>query len=1031
MGISVQTIEVVLRCFLEHLVMAVVIIALAVFAGVFAAFVLRRLGMLLRTGIVLSMLAVAMVLVSDKPPPSETNNNDNAGAPVRGMRLTGSSVVPGIGELDEATNGWHLVSVSSNVFNASTFAMPTNAVVWEDARECGAGYGAWRIQGGGWEFPFNGPVWTNGFLWVEGVFRSRFGNRADEIQMLDERLTLCPQEHWADFNLPSSRAWYVTNGVGGLVATFENAALGDDTNKIVSAQMELDPTQGEITLRYDLRSVGDLAFSAGPIMGGESNLVSVSSNTSAMVFRRVHPNDWDWDGLPNALDDHPRTPLANPVWNQSEEWAALAFPSNAAEIVAAGGYLAWAMARGAQPNRHLIGLEISSPSNIWPICLTFGDQQVMCDGKQMLYFVIDDGTRYSFELSDGVLAAMEFGEGEREEWLWCDWSAPYDSWSWPSMVSYHMDSARKGWIGRMPTVEVDGLDYRHFFPGDTMSVLAEIDNCHPDSYISCDWSSPDPGITFADSHSLQTTIAWQGPGVANWASNRVTLVTTYAGEYAVTNNYVISIGILSEPVTTLEVSCPAIQFLNDGTNDYDRAERVYPVTVNLLAARGTEGRLSIHVEDGTRTSVFHDMGRMDSVGDDEEIQFNVPSGEGFTSSQTLYMTSAGLGRGRLWALYSLTNGTAVCNTGVTFQVIEPIRKLINDETMQVDGRYVNPSRLVRGTNAVLKASVKLAVGDSFIMTNMVFHPVSGPGRIISEWRTGNDWYASVEATSGDGDFKVEARFNNDPIQPKFILPVVEERVLNVRAFIVKEPPSWIFGGWDEKDIRNYFKVANEIFTQAGVRFELIEVKVDETANPSDWFLEPFVLSQHERGEERGIYSDSVRRLVNLHPTNDCIKVIFTGPLQLRNVSAFTILPAAKMQGIIIGMGATSHSLAHELGHALGLEGCLESIGDEEDEAFVCLEKNNFPMDASVFGGMDGDWMEETGNGFYERNDTLGKMLKKLLMWEVISDDKCDIPDGTILSLRNGAADFSDVWYPKVGAKHFRQSNQEVYTNERR
>jgi len=132
----------------------------------------------------------------------------------------------------------------------------------------------------------------------------------------------------------------------------------------------------------------------------------------------------------------------------------------------------------------------------------------------------DNGTA-SFDASDGVLAAMEFGEDEREEWLWCD------------------------------------------------------------------WSSPDPGITFADSHSLQTTIAWQGPGVANWASNRVTLVTTYAGEYAVTNNYIVSIGILSEPVTTLEVSCPAIQFLNDGTNDYDRAERVYPVTVNLLAARGT------------------------------------------------------------------------------------------------------------------------------------------------------------------------------------------------------------------------------------------------------------------------------------------------------------------------------------------------------------------------------------------------------------------------------------------------------------
>ncbi len=135
---------------------------------------------------------------------------------------------------EDIAAGWRVVSVSSNVLAVATFTMPTNATVWESAQACGRGWGAWHIPLGGWRFTYGDVEWTNGFAWVEGYFRSKFRNRANEIRLLSERLALCPAAHWSRYNLAASRAWAATNDVDGLVVTFENAAIGDDPTKIAS-----------------------------------------------------------------------------------------------------------------------------------------------------------------------------------------------------------------------------------------------------------------------------------------------------------------------------------------------------------------------------------------------------------------------------------------------------------------------------------------------------------------------------------------------------------------------------------------------------------------------------------------------------------------------------------------------------------------------------------------------------------------------------------------------------------------------------
>ncbi len=93
------------------------------------------------------------------------------------------------------------------------------------------------------------------------------------------------------------------NDVDGLVVTFENAAIGDDPTKIASVQMELFPRTGEVALRYDLANVGDATYTAGLVVNGTNHFVEVGARTSEVVFQRVHPDDWDMDGLPNSIDD--------------------------------------------------------------------------------------------------------------------------------------------------------------------------------------------------------------------------------------------------------------------------------------------------------------------------------------------------------------------------------------------------------------------------------------------------------------------------------------------------------------------------------------------------------------------------------------------------------------------------------------------------------------------------------------------------------------------------------------------------------
>ena len=913
---------------------------------------------------------------------------------------------------DDIAQGWRVVSVSSNALAAATFTMPEGATVWEDARDFGAGWGSWKIPFGGWRFTYGNVGWTNGFAWIEGYVRSRFNSRANEIRLLSDRLALCPAANWARYNLAASRAWCVTNDVGGLVVTFENAAIADDPMKIASVQMELFPRTGEVALRYDLANVGDATYTAGLVVDGTNHFVEVGAETREVVFQRVHPADWDMDGLPNTIDGNPRVPSSISGWNQSDAWAMAAFPSNATEI-AAMGYAAWATARAADPNRRLIALTLASKNNTWPVCLTFGNVQVMCDGAEQIVFPIDCGARYAFSVSGGELATVSVPGGMSRDVTWEEWYTPLEYSV--GDVAVRQESARSGWLGITAEVRVDELESAHFFPDDSRTVTAVVTNCHEDAYIDCTWSGGE-GVTFSNCHSLETVISWQTTNSVAWATNKVTLVTTYAGDYAITNGYVITVGPQAEPTTTFEVSCPAVQFLNDGIGG-DRPERVYRIDVRLLAARGTSGTLRLVSTGGTMTGLFNDEGRLWPVGTDDTITMVIPFSGGFEDRETLYMTSSQIGAGTINAVLTLDDGGGEHESSVPFEVVEPIRKLVNVERYGPAQQFVNPSCLVMGADAVLKASVRTggSVADGFTASNITWRIVSGAARPVETNVVGNaDSYFRVAPTALGSNVVVEAKFNNDAIQPRIVLPVVEPRVLNVKAFVV-DPPEGVGEPWEDDKIVRQIERANEIFTQVGITFVLQQPIQHHVSTSAHWRFPCSKEITCADGTRKTVCSDQLMALLDHYRTGNCIELYFVGEFTDQNYAGLYT-----SSGIAITQKAVDSTVAHELGHALGWEDCYS-----ETEQGTPLEGGLVLLGANHFLPFKEDWGDETGRGFYEREDTLFRIHPCLLMYGIASTNRFDIPFSSIYGLKS--LKIYQPGYVKVGAGFIKPTNQEIYT----
>jgi len=90
-------------------------------------------------------------------------------------------------------------------------------------------------------------------------------------------------------------------------------------------------------------------------------------------------------------------------------------------------------------------------------------------------------------------------------------------------------------------------------------------------------------------------------------------------------------------------------------------------------------------------------------GASTEIPLAVTDEISCTGDHAIYVSCPKLGTGTISASFTPADGGEPLTASATFRCIEPLRKLVTTEKSV--GRYVNPSRLVMGTNAVLKVGV--------------------------------------------------------------------------------------------------------------------------------------------------------------------------------------------------------------------------------------------------------------------------------------------------------------------------------------
>ena len=509
----------------------------------------------------------------------------------------------------------------------------------------------------------------------------------------------------------------------------------------------------------------------------------------------------------------------------------------------------------------------------------------------------------------------------------------------------------------------------------------------------------------------------------NWATNGIELVTQFVG-YTLTNRIHFTVGVTNEPSLAFSLGCQKVFFLNDAElgSPSNRPERIRPVSLNITGPLGTNGTARLSVQGGVDPVMFHIVnGVTNRVTAETEFPLAVTNDFEHTESYTIYVSCPNIGTGTITATFTPADGGEPLTDSMTFRCIEPLRKLVNSRRDTAVPQIVNPSRLVYGTNAVLCVDYNGPFQDSEIHWYVkdgvaTVNPTVGK-RVV------------VTPTAADGVVTVEARFNDDEIQPQFVLPIVQERVLDVRAFVVcsesiedDEGISAMKG----KDIRDRIQLANLIFGQVGIRFNLLEIEA--LPNSSEYWnivvnervgLWPF---------RRTVLSSQVRSLIQDHNVSGCINMYFVGDI-IKGAGDDSSPDGFRVPGcVFMKSSSADQTLAHEFGHMLGLWDCYDRYRGSDDEDPLVVPDVDLPISASRFQSRPCDWGSETGRGFYASSDTYRSILNQFLMYgeEIEYHYNFDIPDGAVECLNNNNPPGVSFGFGEIGATNIKPTNEGVY-----
>ena len=291
--------------------------------------------------------------------------------PLPQLRIIGGGCVATVSAEDVA-RGYRMVCETNDACHA--YAMPTNAAFLGNAHIRGAasGFGMNVVDFGAWSFPFGSNAVLRSRLWwfPDGRVRALPHDAADEISAGVEGALAVQGE---------SRLWWAEGEDDCRVLTWEGVFAGGDTNAAVNLQV---------------------------VLGGGGDWFETWSNDVGRVYARLDPDDWDGDGLDNAIDALP-TASDGDCFGTGVDWlnANCSGVLSASEGTNGEVVVAWHTNSNenayywlqftATQDRTRVTIECDGPSNL-------GDMVVIANSNQVCRVPLLIGARYHVRASPPV-----------------------------------------------------------------------------------------------------------------------------------------------------------------------------------------------------------------------------------------------------------------------------------------------------------------------------------------------------------------------------------------------------------------------------------------------------------------------------------------------------------------------------------------------------------------------------------------------------------------------------------------------------
>ena len=538
----------------------------------------------------------------------------------------------------------------------------------------------------------------------------------------------------------------------------------------------------------------------------------------------------------NGIAAHlPRVlPFPHNGFGQDDEWVMANF-TNATEILAVG-YPQWVDAQvGTGLTNGLYKLTVNVADDPPETTLvSVGDLSIAVTNAGEYVFLLEKGPDYDlavFPPSSNVtisavddivatrgVALRSFGNGGDGTWT-------PDGGEFRTDYVAGMGYARLWWLpwlcGSPDVTHIDANAGAVEFHANLVDYRREQPMLH--------WTASD-GLTVASPNSQTTQVS--ADGAVAWAQASLTVSASFGDDRSLESYLHVSYGTERDPPVSCDLSVQNVHFINEG----GRPERVYSVSVSIICPIETNGVVDVSYEGDDGALFWYDADAIQPRQSLSRISLSsVGDGVG-VATHTFYMTSPRVGAGSFTASFTLAEGDT--RTAVKgYRAVEPIRRLVTKDRDETSRGIINPSRLIYDPDhAVFEnpdAVLAVSANGPFAASEVRWSVVSGPGEIVST----NGWRSTVRATAATGTVEVEARFSDDALQPRFVLPIVTPRVIPINVFVVSPPSDEIDKEWSDGEIEEQVGFANLIYRQVGIKFNLLST-TRNVGTAADWNIKP-------------------------------------------------------------------------------------------------------------------------------------------------------------------------------------------------